>query len=335
MGVKDLPEDSPMCDIDKAVFCSKLKSLFSKYDIDNLFSFLDRIDKCKKNELFRKNCSASSFCLVDNIENIFFQLLLGGIKDDTPLFKYTNAASIIYVSKNEQCMTSIVGMNDATECMYADTYLREIGYDTYLDDSIFTLLGSKAFITSFSTKEDDLTMWRLYGDDAKGIAYEYKVENNNLLKDFYLAPVSYANEDGYHKELNLIADMGEMIIDDCKFEFKNLFIWKYFFKPKEYKVEDEVRLLYFEFNPQKKAKWVETGTGLIAPIKVFSIEDKSDDYEKKVTDLYPLALHQIWLGPRMPEIEANKESINQLLKESLEWKPIKISAIHNYRERKK
>jgi len=340
MTAKYLPEDSPKCDINIYEFCSNLSRICADIDLtERLTSFIEEVKRHKKNELFKKDTSFGSFWLVDEYENLLFKTLLGEIDKDTSIYKYTNAGSITYTSKNEQAMTSVVGMNDATECLYADVYLKEKGLDTYLDSNTFAIIGSKAFITSFSTKGDDLTMWRLYGDDAKGIAYEYKAEMDGQAKDFYLAPVSYANDKGVHKELDFIAGMGKMIIDGCTFTFNNLYYWKYFFKPKDYRVEEEVRLLYFSNNPQRKSRWIETGTGMIAPMSVFYVEDKSDDFDSKDVNVYPLQIKGIWLGPRMPEVQANKDNIRLLLNETFGWTeesvPIKISKIHNYREIKR
>lgn len=338
MTTKNLSEDSPKCDINIDDFCSKMSQICSDCCIENMAPFVDEIKNHKKNELFRKDSSFGSFWLVDKFENLLFKTLLGKIGINAPIFKYTNAGSILYTSKNEQAMTSVVGMNDATECMYADVYLKEKGLDTFLDNNTYAMFGSKAYITSFSTKEDDLTMWRLYGDDAKGIAYEYKAIDEELPEGFYLAPVSYANDIGVHKELDFVAEMGKMIIDNCLLSFKNLYLWKYFFKPKEYMVENEVRLLFFSSNPQDKSTWIETSTGMIAPMRIFPLVDKSNDYDCKKVNLYPLQIVRIWLGPRMPDAQANKDNIGLLLNEAFGWTkeshPIESSKIENYREMK-
>ena len=338
MRVKDLQEDSPKCDICINEFCNILNKICSKNQLDKVLApFINELKRHTKDELFRKDSQSNRFWLVEKYENLLFKTLLGGIQSAT-IFKYTNAHAIIYTSKNEQAMTSVIGMNDATESMYADTYLKRKGCDTYLDKDTYALYGSKAFITSFTTKKDDLTMWRLYGDDAKGIAYEYKIDMESIPENFYLAPVSYADEHEVHKELDLIADMCQEEIDKCKFSFQNLYIWKYFFKPKEYHVEDEIRLLFFSLNPQDKSEWIETGTGMIAPMKKFAVEDKSNSIETKDVVVYPMQMKRIWLGPRMLNIQSNKENISQLLKEVFGWTetdiPIQPSRIQNYRENK-
>lgn len=337
MQVKSLEENSPQCDINIDMLCTELEHLCSKNGVD-ITAFIKELKRHKKNELFRKDCQSGIFWLVEKYENLLFKTLLGDIKSET-IFKYTNTHAIIYTSKNEQAMTSVVGMNDATECMYADVYLKGKGCNTYLDDDTYALFGSKAFITSFTTKKDDLTMWRLYGDDAKGIAYEYDFDMEKIPENFFLAPVSYANEYGVHKELDFIVDMSQLEINNCKFSFKNLYIWKYFFKPKEYSVEDEVRLLFFSSELQDKSEWIETSTGMVAPMKKFLVEDRNNDYDEKKMPVYPLSVKSIWLGPRMSDMKANEDNIKQLVKEVFGWSNIdtriKTSTIQNYRESKK
>jgi len=338
MRVESLPDNSPQCDINIEDFCCKIRHLCDNNKLGGiLLPFIDELHTHKKNELFRKDSQSNRFWLVEKYENLLFKTLLGDIQCKT-IFKYTNAHAIIYTSKNEQAMTSVIGMNDATESMYADVYLKRKDCDTYLDKDTYALFGSKAYITSFTTKEDDLTMWRLYGDDAKGIAYEYKIDMESIPENFYLAPVSYADEYGVHKELDFIAEMIKIKIDNCNFFFQNLYIWKYFFKPNEYRDENEVRLLFFSSNPQDKSEWIVTGTGIITPMRKFLIEDRNNDYDEKNLDVYPLKINGIWLGPRMSDVNANRDNIAQLMKETYGWtdfdKRIQPSKIQNYRESK-
>lgn len=70
-------------------------------------------------------------------------------------------------------MNSIVSMNDKTETDFLGDVIRnykeeyEQEYDKYL-------FADKEFITSFTSKIDDLDMWRLYGDNARGGMYGFR-----------------------------------------------------------------------------------------------------------------------------------------------------------------
>ena len=334
----ELQEDSPRFDINIDDFCQQFESICNSHNVYEVMKcFIDQIKKHKKNELLRKDCPVKTFWLAEEYENMLFQTLLGKVQNKN-VFKYSNVQAILYAAKNEQAMTSVIGMNDATETKYADVYLRNKGYETHVDDSVNVLIGSRVFITSFTYKKDDLTMWRLYGDDAKGVTFEYGFDYEDIKDNFFFAPVSYADKKDNHKELDFVADLRNISIEGCRFLLKNLYIWKYFFKPKEYSDEDEVRLLYFSSNHQEKFDWIKTGTGMIAPMKKFAIIDRNNDFDKKQTDVYPLTLKGIWMGPRMPEWEENIKNIHQLTKEVFGWtvkdKKIKPSAIENYRESK-
>ena len=206
------------------------------------------------------------------------------------------------------------------------------GYKKILTSSDDTFIGTSSFITSFTTKKDDLTMWRLYGDDAKGVAIHYKVEE--LPSDFHLAHVSYADKDGYHPELLLLVEMTKITLDNCYFCFKHLYKWRYFFKSFEYNVEDEVRLLYISDKLGKNSKWITTGAGIITPLVCFPIVDEVDGAQPKAT-IYPLSLVGTSLGPQFPEQSKNTETIKRMFITRFGWTEndfeVRKSDIKNYK----
>ena len=66
-------------------------------------------------------------------------------------------------------------------------------------------------------------MWRLYGDDARGVCLEFEVING--INGFVLAPIDYAEEKNKHESLDLLKK-----IIDLNVKFKELDKWKNFFK---------------------------------------------------------------------------------------------------------
>ena len=324
-----------MCDIDINQFCTKVEQLFSVFGIaSKMGSFVSKLHSLPKNEIFRKDTSFGYFWLISDMENKFFLQLLGEISIGQNLTKYTSSRSLDYIcGYNQQSMTSLVGMNDSEECLYASHYMEQRGYDRLLSDSEDIQYGTMAYITSFTDKEDDLTMWRLYGDDAKGIALNFCL-NNDLSNNFYLAHVSYAKEDKQHPELELLLKMMEITIGECKFCFKNLYLWRFFFKPYDYKIEDEIRLLYFVDKNSKKTTWIKSASGIYTPIIKFPIVDETCDMEESPL-LYPLTLSKVTLGPQFVEAEKNRETISQMFKTRFGWTQsefqVVISSISNYK----
>lgn len=330
----NIPDDSPKCSVDTKKFCEQLSELLSKYNIGNTMqSFIEKIQSVPKVSLWRKDTGLSSFYFTEKYENKFFMSLLGHVNEGTILTKYTNTDGLKRMCNDNECsMVSLVGMNDSKECTYATQYMEDNGYNKILDLSQDILIGTSSFITSFTTKDDDLAMWRLYGNDAKGVAIHYKTEE--LPQDFYLAPVSYADKEGNHPELLLLVEMTKIMLDNCNFCFKNLYKWRYFFKSHEYNVEDEIRLLYISDKLNKNSKWITTGAGVIAPLVCFPIVDNGDSYQADATT-YPLHLVGTSLGPQFPEQSKNIETIRKMFKTKFGWTEtqfkVSSSKISNYK----
>lgn len=64
-------------------------------------------------------------------------------------------------------------MNDKTEIVFLEEYIRNYkeDFDEECDKYLF---ADKEFITSFTTRIDDLDMWRLYGDNARGVCMVFE-----------------------------------------------------------------------------------------------------------------------------------------------------------------
>ena len=238
-------------------------------------------------------------CKVDKDEElVFFRTILKPYEEDY-ICRYTSYASLERILRErKQSVCSIVCMNDETECYYADGYITNSG-DEKVKDALSTnyeeLNDCQISSCTDIQMADNLSMWRMYGDDAKGVCLKFKVRRDLLdAKHFYLYAVSYA-EGERHNELDLIARLKELKIGDYSFEFATWYIWKHFFKPAYYKEEKEVRLLYFK-QTSDQLKWIKAGT-IMAPVIEFGIEKGKNEY--------PLVLSEIMLGPKFPEAKTN------------------------------
>ena len=259
-----------------------------------------------------------SFSKVESEQN-FFLSIVGGVDPKNKVYRYVSLDTLFnMLNTGKYRMSGIVGMNDKSEKNYFDdncpigtsgSSVRELN-DTYL--------------SSCCALEDDLTMWRLYGDDGKGVCLEFEVlPPEKRLGNFILANVSYAEErdKGKHKILNMLTELNK-----SNLRFSELYKWKHFFKPYEYKVEEEIRLMFFDNgrydNGVADRNWVKTWShSIINPIVEFKLNAPG----------FPLQLKRIILGPKFPEREDNKSQMDYLLymkKYSIE---IDISQIENYR----
>ena len=280
-----------------------------------------------------------------NYEDKLFDTLLG----TTPkkVCKYISLESLIKIlDKGQFKLLGLVGMNDRTEHVYVDNYYEEKCSKKHKKNCIVPGYGqvesiNEKFIVSCSKddKIDNLTLWRLYGNNAKGACLVFKIrESINFYKNMFLNKISYQDNNNNDKILDFLQKVVEKIDKKLpfKFELQRLSYWKHFFKPKEYAPESEVRLLVVgRGQSEKKAKsptnpnreWTLTDKdSILTPVIEFNLADNS----------FPLELVQIILGPNCPEKDVNKKQIEDMLKSKyqkcfLSTTPVTISEITSYR----
>lgn len=269
------------------------------------------------------------------IEDEFFQALLPSIKEDE-LCRFSSFNSIFRtVSQKSHSMCSIIAMNDKSETSYVSDYFQEHGNlypgASYLNSSDN---WNRCFITSCCTisRANDFTMMRLYGDNAAGVTYKYRIDKNRLNNGFILKPVSYQRSNGDHPELDIIHSILAINVSGYVVSLQNLSIWQHFFKPKEYAFEEEVRLLYIlpdnPDNSSGKIIWVlNSDFNVITPIITFPVADPNR--------ILPLIIEEIILGPKLIERDNNLEQIKYLMKlnqiENYQNITVEISPISHYR----
>lgn len=301
------------------------KSLISNIDFDhnaNAFYFLT------------KDAGINSF------ENQFFMRMFGQFADKT-ICRYTTLNTIFNMLNCLSFrMTGLVGMNDRSEVNYVEAYLD--GNDKPLIKQHHSSISAinNRYITSCTNIEnrDDLTLWRLYADDSRGVCLVFNIVDMNLNSHVLLQKVKYADEDGKHEYLEILKEIREQVVEmtGFPFEFKNLGYWKHFFKPYEYSIEEEVRLLIID-DPSIQSigrDWVLTYThSIVNPIIDFQLNGSQ----------FPLHLKEILLGPKCPERETNKVQLEELIRRKrseivsksidadLTDLKVEISAINHYR----
>lgn len=308
---------------------------------DNSISTIGQVKELLEN-ISIANCkvSPSRFTFDRSFENHLFQALLGSYNKDE-VVRYVPLKSA-YRSLNEKTivMVSLVGMNDMSECYYADQYFAtKKGDDT--SKGILpaeSKLLNNTYILSCNnlSMEDHLTMWRLYGDKCKGACIKMIIEKEKLEKDnsFILAPVSYGEKDGdnmTHPKLDFVNDIFSLKIGNRSLTFETWCYWKHFFKDHRYSDENEVRLLYTGKGCGER-KWILTDDSEIpCPMSVFPIKtlpNHSNDF--------PLTLSKILIGSRCSDQETKKRQLEELIQERNRgyekgFAIVDISKIDNFR----
>ena len=277
--------------------------------------------------------STASMCLKTEAEDELFKILLIPNNDELNIksvCRYTSLNSLFLTIKNgTQVMCSITCMNDKGETSYADKY---VGFGAFANTSKSIEENNDCFILSCCNigMKDNLTMWRLYGDDGKGVCLEYDVDLAKVdNKFFFFAPVSYGEAMNIHPTLDFIRDIRHWNENGWSFNLKRWYIWKHFFKSHLFKEENEVRLLYL-WTPEEtdNTEWILDSTNSIVSRRCkFPIPN----------DRLPLTLKNAIIGPKCPEQNSNVDQLNYMngLKKVMPFNIIKnaiqSSSIEDYR----
>lgn len=276
---------------------------------------------------------SASMWLSSYVEDEFFKALLFSdhdIKEYNHVCRYTSLKSLFLTMKNgSHVMCSITCMNDKGETSYAD---KCVGYGAFANSTNSIKENNDCFILSCCNKDmvDNLTMWRLYGNDGKGVCMEYDVDIAKIDgKDFFFAPVSYGKAINEHPTLDFIQKIRHWKNNGWCFELKRWYIWKHFFKSYLFKEENEVRLLYIWTEDSKdRVEWIMDSTNNIASrICLFPIS----------IGRLPLTMTSAIVGPKCPDQGTHIEQFNYMngqtktMKDSWLKPAVRASKIEDYR----
>jgi len=285
---------------------------------------------CEKNRATVMMRDEDSFYFDDeNLEDELFDCFLKKFEGEK-ICRYTSLSSLYRtINEGKQSMCCIVGMNDRSECTYADNYMRgkQIENNSTYKTPYEVEVENKFFILSCmdAEKYDDLTMWRLYGDNTRGVNILYNV-NKEGLNGFKLYYIDYAEADGRHLTLDKIKNLMALKVDERTFRMRKWDEWKHFFKPYEYRDEKEIRLLYNRKNEQAHLWILTSDYQIVCPLMIFGL------------DKFPLIIDEVKLGPNCPDIVVNQLQVEMMMREKLQipgWKKkeniVKTSGIGTYR----
>lgn len=263
------------------------------------------------------NEDGRSISLPEHLESNIKNLILSDEPLPTNICRYVSLETVFNIISNKTIrMNCIVGMNDSSEInfvgktFYGPEYLNRIPDEKEKINDIYILSCSSIEM------KDDLTQWRLYADDAKGVCLVFEVNKPQYRYDVrkitYIDPEQ--ENDSFFGKIKELVSKNNIV-------FKNFHTWCHFLKPKDYKIEAEVRVLY-ENKKIKKPHWF-----LAKPINVLS-----SYIDVELNDDFPLKLKEIILGPKCPEKETNRDQLNVLLKRmGFDNVKVDFSRIDNYR----
>ncbi len=319
--------------ISKSIFFKKVNKLAQKYELyRELQLFEERLLNLNVDDIVEfddTNC-----WLHRNYENMLMCCILGSVELHDRIFRYTGSDTLRYILGDcTHAMCSLVTMNDTSEVDYANTYIKKSSGEYNNSDQ--TKEATNTFVVSFCDKEieDDLTLWRLYGDNARGVSIEYEYEEELDLNIFQLARVSYAEKNGNHPKLDFIRELMHLEFEEFKFSLKNWVVWQHFFKPCDYRIEQEIRLLLFYDEligvPRGKChEWITTADGITAPILKLGLRKDINSIH------FPLKIVGAKFGCNFPEKEINKSTftvLSEVNKEMYKDFRVSFSKINNYR----
>lgn len=250
------------------------------------------------------NDSTGDVSFIKKVEDLFFKALLPQM-EVSKVCRYTTLNSLFLLLKEKRhCLCSLTCMNDIGETSYADNWIGDGAYaETYktIEDN------NNSYILSCcaSDKIDDLTMWRLYGQNAMGACLVYDVKNDLVDNDsFFFAPVSYGQSEKKHKELEFIGNIRNWEKNGWKFKFNRWNIWKHFFKSYLFKDEQEIRLLYVRSKDSEiERKWImDSSNSIASSLCLFDIDESK----------FPLSLSSAIIGPKCPQQASNIAQFNYM-----------------------
>ena len=292
--------------------CSAITDAATKVSLKQGKAIKAFIERPRTRNLFKTDAKTGKIEFsTQSFEDSFFSHLLNGTIP-SKLCRFTTRHNLFLLFKDgKQNMCSIVCMNDKSEETYAD---KKIGWDESWGE--VHVENNNCFILSLmpQDKSDDLTMWRLYGDDAKGVCLNYEIKEKRsgrkLNGDFYISCISYGESEKIHRELDFLLGVSLININHWQFKFNRWHIWKHFFKSFRFKDEKEVRLLYLSDGKNKEDKqWIENSeSGIVSKMLLFPM---------KPIDAFPLRLTNVIVGPKAPEPRKIAEQFSFIV--SQEW----------------
>lgn len=275
---------------DDGQYYNNLDELFDKYLPIRKEEKVDRI----KNEFHKIGIELDDvkFNTYDNRYWLYFNLskyINNKEPEDKPTYlcKYVSLETYMNMLKNRTFRTnSITSMNDTSETFFLGEFLCNINQskkERYKE----IIKNHNTLITSLSKSYDSALMWRLYGDNGKGICLVFDVNSANA------NPILYIGErDSRYQQLRTA-------IKKLNNEGTNVYIHdideqRFFVKSSQFDYEEEYRIKY----TSDDISYTQYGD-LISYYKDFQIDETGYIPELKIR------IDEIIVGANLPQPETN------------------------------
>lgn len=224
--------------------------------------------------------------LVKSNLNEFLNFQKNKDEENVWVYKYTSLETYRNILNHGTFrMNSIIAMNDENESLWADlvTSKNETPNEVYYK----TVVKNKnLLITSFTSKNDNATMWRLYGDQGKGICMAFTVPANRITK------VLYVNEKDENVR-KLKEARTALVNKGIKVEFSDMSEMKYYIKHSDFSIEGEYRYLY---DAGDKNLDIATYGDLLSPYKDFTYDKETQKFGN-----LPFKFEYVTIGKNIPQ----------------------------------
>ena len=250
-------------------------------------------DEFKNHQISISGCNFNTYNNRYEIDMDLSAFLDGHIKErQAPgyLHKYMSLDTFMAMLQNKTFrMNSVVAMNDTSETFALGNAMSD---ELNITDRYRSLISSKnALITSFCGDGDSALMWRLYGDNGKGVCLSFSA-SADIVK-----PIVYVKKEGRDSKLSKLTEMIKMLKEEgIVGHIKQIDDLKYLVKSNQFEYENEYRLLRYE--PDENLKIVKYGD-LMSFCHDYEIE--SNGYIKDLD----LKLHEVVLGRNLPNPDIN------------------------------
>lgn len=239
--------------------------------------------------------------------------------------KYTSLKTLLATLQSKKIrMNSIVSMNDPTETEKMKNEGCNFLFYKETEDSV-KKNSNYYFITSLTTKKDNLDMWRFYGDDATGVCLVFQPfgddsnANDDINKVYDINYVDFKSEI-FSQIDTFLNNLENKNIRFCimSYVFKHLLM-----KPQDYRTENEKRLIV---QTTKSHGFTTYSNNIVTPYIEKKIPTSSQEAASE--NFFPLRLTEIILGPEMPNKDINKRQIDFMLSELNDFLKNESKEIH-------
>lgn len=278
-------------------------------------AFLKKVvDKIGEDNEYTYSKLSKIFTFSEKDESELYRLFFQNGAPIKKVCRYCSWESLYQMLSNQTIrLYGLAGMNDKSEYTYAyETFLGSIKDAEGLEEE-----KNRTYIMSCSYigLKDILEMWRLYGDDGKGVCLIYDVTEAKTPFTIARTLYEYKRENRqkvWDPKWKLLKQLSQALRElGLPLEFNERNKWLSCFKNGDYYYEEEVRLLYEESEEEHLSKnWILSSSNLVInPFVQFKLFPKTGEKNEGI----PLTLTGIILGPKCPEKEDNKKQILNLL----------------------